>query len=75
MIQQFLPALETEIKQQQLGETPNELYDPIRYLMQLGGKRIRPVLCLLTYSLQSGLAEDRSYGTFHRNFSQFHADA
>ena len=51
MIQEFLPALEAEIKQQSLGDSPQELYDPIRYLMQLGGKRIRPVLCLLSYSL------------------------
>ena len=78
MIQQFLPALETEIKQQQLGETPNELYDPIRYLMQLGGKRIRPVLCLLTYSLfkadwQKIVPTALSIEIFH-NFTLMHDD-
>jgi geranylgeranyl diphosphate synthase type II len=29
------------------GEDPAELYDPIRYMMELGGKRIRPTLTLL----------------------------
>ena len=30
---------------------PTGLYDPLRYMMEIGGKRIRPRLCLLTYSL------------------------
>ena len=29
------------------GQDPAELYDPIRYMMELGGKRIRPTLTLL----------------------------
>ncbi|CAN5905585.1 polyprenyl synthetase family protein [soil metagenome] len=33
------------------GENPPELYDPIRYIMQLGGKRIRPLLTLLSAHL------------------------
>ena len=30
---------------------PEGLYDPLRYMISIGGKRIRPTLCLLTYSL------------------------
>lgn len=30
---------------------PRGLYEPIRYVLSLGGKRIRPVLMLMTYSL------------------------
>ena len=30
---------------------PSGLYDPLRYMMDIGGKRIRPRLCLSTYSL------------------------
>ena len=30
---------------------PAGLYDPLRYMMKIGGKRIRPRLCLLAYSL------------------------
>nr|WP_220482980.1 polyprenyl synthetase family protein [Rufibacter quisquiliarum] len=29
------------------GQQPDELYAPIRYMMELGGKRVRPVLTLL----------------------------
>ena len=30
---------------------PASLYDPIRYVLSLGGKRIRPVLTMLAYNL------------------------
>lgn len=32
---------------------PCNLYDPIGYMMSIGGKRIRPKMCLLTYGLFS----------------------
>jgi geranylgeranyl diphosphate synthase type II len=43
--------LEAEIKKQQYGKNPASLYEPIRYLMALGGKRLRPMLTMLAYSL------------------------
>lgn len=30
---------------------PSGLYDPLRYMIAIGGKRIRPTLCLTAYSL------------------------
>lgn len=30
---------------------PNGLYEPLRYMIQIGGKRVRPGLCLTSYSL------------------------
>ena len=30
---------------------PAGLYDPLRYMMEIGGKRIRPRLCLTAYAL------------------------
>jgi len=30
---------------------PSGLYDPLRYMISIGGKRIRPALCLTAYSL------------------------
>ena len=30
---------------------PQSLYDPIRYVLSIGGKRIRPVLMLMAYNL------------------------
>ena len=32
-------------------QEPAGLYDPLRYMIAIGGKRLRPKLCLLTYSL------------------------
>ncbi len=32
-------------------EEPHGLYDPLRYMMEIGGKRIRPRLCLTAYAL------------------------
>ena len=32
-------------------EEPAGLYDPLRYMIAIGGKRLRPKLCLLCYSL------------------------
>ena len=34
---------------------PKGLYAPIEYVLSLGGKRIRPVLMLLSYQLYKGL--------------------
>src|SRR3954463_6974486 len=36
-----------------VGESPKELYQPIEYIMGLGGKRTRPLLTLLSYNLFS----------------------
>ncbi|MHA8050548.1 polyprenyl synthetase family protein [Aquirufa sp. ROCK-SH2] len=78
MIKQFLPALEAEISNLNLGNNPNELYEPIRYLMALGGKRIRPVLSLLSYSLfkndwHTAIRPSLSIEIFH-NFTLMHDD-
>jgi geranylgeranyl diphosphate synthase type II len=51
MIKQYLALIEKEIDRQKFGKQPQSLYEPIRYLMGLGGKRLRPMLTLLSYSL------------------------
>jgi len=43
--------IEKEIKKQKYGKEPISLYEPIRYLMGLGGKRLRPMLTMLAYGL------------------------
>lgn len=52
---QPLPAyhnwIEKEIRKKKFGREPRSLYEPIEYLMALGGKRLRPMLTLLSYSL------------------------
>jgi geranylgeranyl diphosphate synthase type II len=47
----LLPKIEKEIARQKFGKTPVSLYEPIRYIMKLGGKRLRPQLVCLAYSL------------------------
>ena len=44
-------TLDKMFKEIEFTAQPAGLYDPLRYLISLGGKRIRPRLCLLTYAL------------------------
>lgn len=38
---------------------PRGLYDPLRYMIEIGGKRLRPTLCLTAYSLfREGFPEE-----------------
>lgn len=34
-----------------INREPANLYEPLEYMMSIGGKRIRPKLCLLTYAM------------------------
>ena len=45
--------LENCVKLQHISREPANLYEPLDYMMSIGGKRIRPKLCLLTYNLLS----------------------
>ena len=51
MVEKYLSLIEAEIKKQKFGKEPKSLYEPIRYIMTLGGKRLRPLLTTLSYSL------------------------
>jgi len=58
--------------------SPATLYEPGEYFLQIGGKRIRPVLCLLGNELFSEIHEDayqvaRAIELFH-NFTLVHDD-
>lgn len=44
-------ALKKLFSELNFTQEPKGLYDPLRYMMEIGGKRIRPRLCLTTYSL------------------------
>ena len=57
---------------------PASLYDPIRYVLSIGGKRVRPVLTLLTYNLYkddplSIMSQAIGLETYH-NFTLLHDD-
>jgi geranylgeranyl diphosphate synthase type II len=77
-IQAMQKALEKSIQQYNFGTHPKELYEPISYLMNIGGKRIRPLLCLLSYGLykedfESILHPAMAVEVFH-NFTLMHDD-
>ncbi len=44
-------AVRSIFKDIKFPDEPTDLYDPLRYMIAIGGKRLRPTLCLLTYSL------------------------
>lgn len=76
--QQALQSIENEIQTMDLGKHPTELYAPIRYLMDLGGKRIRPLLVLLGNYLfsddwQKNIKPSLAVEIFH-NFTLMHDD-
>lgn len=66
------------MKEQLPKNTPASLYEPASYIMQLGGKRIRPILALLAAdavggSFKSALPAALAVEVFH-NFSLVHDD-
>lgn len=57
---------------------PSSLYEPIRYVLSMGGKRIRPVLMLLAYQLykddpEAILMQAVALETYH-NYTLLHDD-
>lgn len=63
---------------QSIQKEPRNLYEPIVYILSLGGKRIRPVLTLLTADIfdadcNKALAAATAVEVFH-NFSLIHDD-
>ena len=61
-----------------LKNEPKNLYEPIRYILSLGGKRLRPVLTLMATEVfdvdcKKGLAAATAVEVFH-NFSLIHDD-
>lgn len=48
---ELLDIVKGHIAGLQFTRTPKGLYDPVSYVLSLGGKRIRPVLMLMAYNL------------------------
>ena len=72
--QSFISYLE----QQDFNREPKNLYTPVDYILQLGGKRLRPLLTLIACDVVSGsfdkaLPAAMAVETFH-NFTLVHDD-
>lgn len=70
--------LSRALQQLKFDGKPKELYQPISYTLSLGGKRIRPLLCLLGNQLFNGKIDDAlpvalGIEIFH-NFTLVHDD-
>lgn len=66
------------LHQNAFSGAPNNLYEPMRYIMELGGKRIRPILCMTGAEACGSEAEHaievaHAMEVFH-NFSLVHDD-
>lgn len=76
--QDYLKYYESYLNQSSFIKWPKELYEPIEYILHLGGKRLRPVLVLAASDLFGGNFEDaypaaHAVEVFH-NFTLMHDD-
>ncbi|MFC2112350.1 polyprenyl synthetase family protein [Bacteroidota bacterium] len=67
-----------ELDKYQFNSSPKELYDPVRYILALGGKRIRPALTLMACSVfndavHQAIKPALAFEVFH-NFTLLHDD-
>lgn len=73
-----LNKINTYLEDLTYSRKPESLYEPIRYVLSIGGKRIRPVLMLLTYGLyrdddENILPTACAIETYH-NYTLLHDD-
>ena len=77
-LKKYIKLIEDKLTTFNFGNQPPELYEPIRYILSLGGKRLRPVLTLMTCQLFDEQFEKAIYPAlgvevFH-NFTLLHDD-
>lgn len=75
---QILKLVNDYLEQLPYDRRPASLYEPIRYVLSMGGKRIRPVLMLLSYNLfkedpETILMPACALETYH-NYTLLHDD-
>ncbi|HSH50536.1 MAG TPA: polyprenyl synthetase family protein [Bacteroidales bacterium] len=77
-LKDFQQIINESIAKEKIEKEPQALYDPINYTLASGGKRIRPALVLLAYSLfsddiQKAIRPAIGLEIFH-NFTLLHDD-
>lgn len=75
---EYQQRIENALKDKSYGSNPKELYEPVRYIMSLGGKRLRPVLVCLGCDFFDGRVDTAlpaaiAIELFH-NFTLVHDD-
>lgn len=77
-LQEYIQFIEKSVGEIHFPKSPASLYEPMSYILSLGGKRIRPVLTLMSTDIFSGDFTQGKNGAlavelFH-NFSLIHDD-
>jgi geranylgeranyl diphosphate synthase, type II len=77
-VEQLQQEVEFQLSHLDFPKQPESLYDPLRYMLSLGGKRMRPILVLLANNLFGGKMEQAmpaalGVEVFH-NFTLLHDD-
>lgn len=74
----FYTLVEKAIENIHYPEKPARIYDPIRYIISNGGKRLRPVMALMSCHLTNGNYQDALYPALSlemlHNFTLIHDD-
>ena len=76
--EELLKKVNEALKAIEYDRKPSTLYEPIKYVLSLGGKRVRPVLMLLAYNLykedpEKIMTQAIALETYH-NFTLLHDD-
>jgi len=70
--------LESRFQVRHFPDQPQKLYDAAQYLLSIKGKRVRPVLCLMSNELFGPLMDDAYFAAFaielFHNFTLVHDD-
>ena len=76
-IDEFRQIIEDQIRMLERPVRPEGLYDPVKYVLSLGGKRLRPALCLTSAALfgdfSTAVIPAIGVEVFH-NFTLLHDD-
>jgi len=77
-IKNYQGIINSKIKKIRIQGKPDQLYDPINYILNLKSKRVRPILSLLSYSLFKEdiekITEPSIALEFFHNFTLIHDD-
>ena len=76
--EKYQKEIDKQLSKIKLSNNPKELYDPVRYMLKMKSKRVRPILAILAYKLvhpnwKKVIQSCLSLELFH-NFTLIHDD-
>lgn len=76
--EKLIDIINKKLEESSFGDDPKELYEPIEYILSIGGKRMRPMLTIMAYKLyhenyENALDPALAIEIFH-NFTLMHDD-